>query len=257
MEKLKIRYFNILQLHWKKIIFALLVFCFFSGSSLMGIKALNGSLGEFILNSITDKYYLMFCALPIYVWFLFSTFSRSSPMVITRYRFCYTYFVSELIPIALFTFFFVLGPVVCSLVIGLVSGLPISAYSSAELMQSFYGEVIGVYTKYIGSIGLSIFLTEVYLLVGLCFFAVLLKYLCYPFSQKAVLICMILCYVSALYAVQRGIDVYAPYLFFSNYLFLTQALVGNCVWICLIVMFVGSAFCIWGVRKRWGCKNIS
>lgn len=256
MEKLKIRYLNLLWIHWKKIIFALGVFCFFSGSSLMEVKMLNGSLEEFILTSITDKYYWIFCALPIYIWFLFSSFSQTSSMVIKRYRFCYTYFLAELIPIAIFTLLFVLGPVACSSIIGLSAGLPIFSQHSDELLQSFYGEVLGIYIEHYDSYILSIFLTELYLFIGLCFFAVVLKYLCYPFSQKAVLFFMILCYMSALYAIQRGIDVYAPYLFFSNYLFLTQALVGNCEWVCLIIMFLGSILCVLGIRKRWGCKNI-
>lgn len=255
MEKLKIRYVNLVRIHWKKIIFALCVFCFFSASSMQGISSFYGTLGDFILISITDKHYLIFCLLPIYIWFLFSTFSRQSSLATIRYRACYICFLSELIPIVIFTSLLVLGPVVCSAIIGLVAGFPISSQLSHELMESFYGDVLKLYLGQFHSYTLSIIATILYLFAGLCFLAILLKYMCYPLSSKVVLIITILFYISALYAIQRGIDVYVPYLFFSSYLFLAQALVGKCAWLCSIVMIIVSVVCVLLVKKRVGCKN--
>lgn len=257
MKSLSARSWNVIELNWKKIFFALLIFCFITGSNLQLASHYKITTWEFVLLGVTDQYYLMFCALPIYIWLNFSYFSKRSALILVRYRWFYAYFISNLVPVIVFTVIFAIGPSICALLIGAISGLPLSGgFSEALTQDTVNGAIIQLFHLHFDSVPLAVVCTTLYFLFGLLFLSFILQYLLTVCSKKVSFAIVIVGYMLAVFAVQKGIDEVFPYLFFNNYFILPHTLSHNCTWICLIVAVLVVAILMFLLRKRWGCKNL-
>lgn len=257
MKSLFARSWNVIELNWKKIFFALLVFCFITGSNLQLALYYEITTWEFVLLPITDQYYLMFCAFPIYAWFNFSYFSQRSSLILVRYHWFCTYFISNLVPVVAFTVIFAIGPSICALLIGAISGLPLSVgFSEALTQDTVNGAMIRLFHLHFDSVPLAVVCTTLYFLLGLLFLAFILQYLLTVRSKKASFAIVIVGYMLSVFAVQKGVDEVFPYLFFNNYFILLSALSRNCAWVCLIIIVLVIILLVFLLRKRRGCKNL-
>lgn len=257
MKSLSARSWNVIELNWKKIFFALLVFCFITGSNLQLASYYEITTWEFVLLGITDQYYLMFCAFPIYIWFNSSYFSQRSSLILVRYHRFYTYFISNLVPVIVFTVIFAISPSICAMLIGAISGLPLSGGFSESLAQdTANGAIIQLFHLHFDSVPLAVICTALYFLLGLLFLAFILQYLLTVCSKKVSFAIVLVGYMLSVFAVQKGIDEVFPYPFVNNYFILPHALSRNCIWICLIVAVLVVAILMFLLRKRWGCKNL-
>ena len=253
MKSFLIKSYSTIVLHWKKIFFSVLIFCFISGSNLKVTHHYNISVWDFTLLSITDQYYLMFCALPVLIWFIFASFPQHSYLEITRHKYFYSYFFKEFLQIAIFN----LVPVLCSIIIGMISKLPITSSFSKEFMKnSTSGSILQVLNEHFHSSVIVIVCTTVYSVIGFVFLSVILQYVLYLFSRKTSLLLTIAGYMVAVFAVQKNVDESFPYVFINNYLIITQILSKGSVWICLLIILAVLVIITFCLQKRLGCKNI-
>lgn len=257
MGRFHIKYLNLLEEHWRKVVILLCGFGIFCGSNLQAAQHAGLSVLEFTLISVSSQHFLMFFLLPLYLYFLVSMLSTRSLMAICRYRFFHTYFLDEMVPIIIFTFIYSLLPMFFALIVGLVAGLPTVIDNRATIIQyQSYARMLHIYQNTFQSLFVATLSTVLYLFVGLVFLSIILRSLFYLFGRKTALFWTAILYLGSIVKIQGGADNMFSYLFLCNYLSLLNALVDNTQIVSLIMMLTISAICIFLMRKRWRGENI-
>lgn len=267
MEHIRLRCLIILNKNYKIFIFVICVFSFFIGDNLNYAKNTDALLFEFVLISVSDFHYLTFFALPVYCYFLFSSYSSNPSMSVVRYQSFCVYFMNEIIPISLFAFFYSICPAIVATIIGIISGLPIEGRKGSLLLADSDNIIVSTELEYFDKFAeliratgssciISILCTVVYMSLGLIFISMMIRFMLYVLSKKVVLLSVIAAYIFDVIVVQLALDKVPSYLCLNNYFVLIDAFVNNAIATSVVIMFAVFAVIYLCLKKRWGCRNI-
>ena len=253
MEHLKIKTDYLLRTHWKKAVFSACIFCFYSGSLISSIAASGMTLFEFILYTFNNQYFLMFCFLPIYFVFLYSTFYKDNIHILVRHKKFVNFYLSEIIPVSIISLLYVLFHILCAMIIGIMWHLQITSNFSSVCQQE---PVLELFTVNFSNSFISIVFSLLYTFIGLRFFAVIINTLFYFFGKKIVIFSTMISYILSIFAIQKNADENFPYVFFNNYFILPSALIKGDIEVFLIVVLISFILVVLLLKLRWRYRDL-
>lgn len=250
MQFIKNSIINSLGLHYKKLILMLCVYSLYISFVLNNSITHDMGFWEFVLFMITDFRLITFCLLPLYGFYIFSSASKIEIPQIIRFKSFNKYFVSSIVPDAVFSFLYASAPLFISLFLSLIFR---KSYSSAQLSNEFLTHIVAYFND---SVILTIIISTFYLFFGLMLLSVVIKFLLFIIPRKIVTVSCLAVYLLTVLSVQWNIDSVFPYVFLNNYIILIDAVRNNCLFINSFISVIIFALIFVATKKRWGCSDI-
>ena len=246
---------NLINKHKAKIFLSFFIYCIFSIPILQFSKSGIATVWEFCLLSVFDQHYMMFCFLPIYL-FVNSFAKNVDAIIIIRHKSFASFFKKSIIINSFFAFIYTSIPILTSLSIGLVSGLPFAKNSWRLISDEFISEpMLFLLKEHFKTPVLSLMYSYGYLIFALIFLSIVLNFATYIMNYKQKTIVVVSMYLYAFLSVQTGIFEDIPYLIFINYFVLPNAIVKGEPLVFVILMLLLLFFVVISIKNKLGFKK--
>ncbi|BBF42407.1 hypothetical protein lbkm_1089 [Lachnospiraceae bacterium KM106-2] len=138
---------------------------------------------QFLLQMITEHYYITYFMIPLFLVMLFKQLEKEQIIIIIRYSTFWRYFKQKIVEQVVMVGIFLLNQVI--VMIGIAAFLPSkNAFLSLELQKNMRYEVITEYGKYFGKPLTAFFVSSVYMGIGLLLVAVVITWIGHYFETK-------------------------------------------------------------------------
>lgn len=237
-----------------KILIILLVYTIYT----LYLKSLattyNLSYWEFIVNSITDHYYLLYFMIISFIFLLFNLNASDEESVWIRSKTFYKYFFSKVVSIFLCSTLFVIFHVLIALIMGI--GLRFENLFTVLENENLF--LLSNFQEfYSNPLSASCFII-IYLILGLTFLGIIFVFLNQFLDSKYVICSIIIMYLMMLISIRTDIDLKFPYLFLNNYIILHHAfaVLSNKFYYFILLEFILIASILLVIKKFWFKKII-
>lgn len=200
------------------------------------------------LSALTDHYYLIYFAIPVFLLICFSLMEDDSEIVIMRYGSYSRYFWTKWISLASISLVFML----IQLAAILASGIGLTSQNDWALSGSpAVSELFGVLGNTFASPGLCFALTALYMFFGLCMTALVCMWIGHFLTKSLSVKVLITLYVITMCGIKIPIVQKLPITFFSHLIILHHNLTGEYRFaITIITAVLMIALILWTVKKR-------
>lgn len=242
---------NVDEFFSKKIWIMIFVFSIFALNFIQKARFENFTYWEFIIDVITDHYYILYFMVIFYLFSIFKMIDDDKEIIVIRTGRYINYFVSQVISLFLISIIFVLIHI---LIVGIVGyGLNMDNRFTMNIRYYNYAQVLGNYSTYFKTPISAIITHIVYMILGLTFMSVVLLTASHYFNKRFVIIGIMSMYVLMIVSMMPDMDKFPPFLFMNNYVILHHALASLeekfYVMILIEMFFTCCILCI--VKKFW------
>ncbi|KKI91380.1 hypothetical protein WQ54_15265 [Bacillus sp. SA1-12] len=204
---------------------------------------------EFIVNAITDHYYLLYFMIISFIFLLFNLYTNDEESVWIRSKKFHRYFFSKVVSIFLNSTLFVIFHVLIALIMGI--GLRFENLFTVLENESLF--VLSNFQEFYSNPLLASCFIIIYLILGLTFLGILFVFLNHFLDPKYVIFSIIIIYLMMLISIRTDIDLKFPYLFLNNYIILHHAfaVLGNKFYYLILLECVSIVGILLTVKKFW------
>ena len=209
---------------------------------------INGlSIWGFLIKCFSNPYYYLLVLLPLLFIFLLRLHWVPTPLVLSRAgtfsRYVNARYLTLLFPLAII--------IIYHFILTILFGWGLSCRSASLPIMGNSGKLLRVFSNYFNSIPLAVLTALVTYMIGLSFISFLVGAFIMLFHKRTAIICIIGTYIFIYLGVQRGSIWNLEYVFWGNYMLLSNELADHLFPIPLVLMLTGCV-CLWYiVGKRW------
>lgn len=232
----------------KQIAILISVFTMFSFKFLLEAKANNFTYWDFIVNTMTDHYYILYFLMIFYIFSVFKIMDDTNSLILIRTKKYIKYLFTQVVSlfnissILIFIHIFIVG----------IMGATLNKKIIFSIEAYNYSDVIAAYYTYFKTPILAIGLHILYMILGLTFIGILILALNRFLNKRLTIIVIVTMYIFTLFSFNMGINKEIPFLFLDQYVILHHALdtFGSKFYIMILSEFVLASLILYITRKR-------
>lgn len=213
----------------KRKVIVLFLYAIYCGVMIPTAFKFQLSMGEYILLIFSNQYYLIYCLIPLFLYFSLENIHRNKSLIKERIKFVKREYLTFIYTQAIQIFIFLGMQFLTAFVIASINFPFELGYNVHPILETYNDTIIFVYSfsKYIGNPVVASMLALIYLSVGFLFISVLL-YLTYELKdKKGSLSLVIIILFSLIFGFKTQIGGIWKIFFLNNYLILHHVLFSN------------------------------
>lgn len=240
--------------------------CFTSSLLLVGIGALLFSLAErqlstisyeqFLLNVITDHYYLTYCITPIFLLSVFRNLEEDSPFVLIRSKTFPRYFFTKFYAMVVQSSIFVLLQVVIICIVG----IGLLFYNAYPIKPDGRNEVLLEFAQHINTPLLAFIICALFMVVGLSVLGIMMQTMHHFLERGMVTMITITLYLYMTFGLMIPEIGNLPFISINHFIILHHNFIAPTRWIWTVfalIFYVAAAiilikyFWSYTIHKKW------
>lgn len=210
-------------------VIVLFLYAIYCGVMLPTAYTFHLSMGEYILLIFSNQYYLIYCLIPLFLYFSLENIHRNKSLIKVRMKSVKREYLAFIYTQIIQIFIFLGIQLLITIVIACINFPFELGYSVHPVLESYNDTIAFVYafSKYINNPIIASVLALIYLSIGLLFISILL-YAAYEIKdKKGSILLVILLLFSVIFGFKTQIGGIWKILFLNNYLILHHVLFSN------------------------------
>lgn len=231
----------------KQIAILISVFSMFSFKFLLEAKAKHFTYWDFISNTMTNHYYIIYFLMIFYIFSVFKIMDDTNSLILirtnkyVRYLFAQIVSLFNISAILVFIHIFIVG----------IMGITLNKKNIFSVEACNYNDVIAAYYTYFKTPVLAIGLYMLYMILGLTFVGILILGTNRFLEKRLTIIVIVTMYILAIFGFNTGINKTIPFLFLDEYVILHHALdaLGSKFYIMILSELAAASLILYVIGK--------